>query len=83
MPLVSVLDCASNSVPRVSLQVQMQPQWQAQEPSNEDIKVRNPIVLERQKGCKRVFWVFFPQPKLGFTQSPLIKIGMAKVVSVQ
>uniref|UniRef100_A0A8C5T807 TNF receptor superfamily member 21 n=1 Tax=Malurus cyaneus samueli TaxID=2593467 RepID=A0A8C5T807_9PASS len=33
--------------------VQMQPQWQAPEPGNEDVKVRNPMALERQKGCKR------------------------------
>lgn len=41
------------------LQVQMQPQWQAPEPSNEDVKVRNPMALERQKGCKWVFVDFF------------------------
>lgn len=63
MPLVSVLDYASNSVPHHFLQAQMQPQWQAQEPSNEDVKVRNPMALERQKGLQERFFVvvfFFP-----------------------
>lgn len=62
----------------------MQPQWQVQEPSNEAVKVRNPVALERQKGCKRVFCGFFSQPEFGFTQSPpFTKIGMAKMVSRQ
>lgn len=87
MPLVSVLDYASNSGPHHFLQAQMQPQWQAQEPSNEDVKVRNPMALERQKGLQEGFFVvvfFFSQPELGFTQSlPFIKIGMAGMVSMQ
>lgn len=44
----------------------MQPQWQAQESSNEDVKVRNPIALERQKGCKRVFFGCFSLARAWF-----------------
>lgn len=36
----------------------MQPQWQAQDPCNDDGKVRNAVALGRQKGCGGV-WGFF------------------------
>lgn len=64
----------------LSVQVQMQPQWQAQDPCNDDGKVRNVVALERQKNFRGDFCFF--QPELGFARAPpFLKIGMAKVVS--
>ena len=62
----------------LSAQVQVQPQWQAQDPCNGNGKVRNVVASERRKGFTGLVWglvvgffFFFPRAELGFARAPL------------
>lgn len=49
----------------LSVQVQMQPQWQMQDCSNGGGKVRNTVALEGQKYCRGFFHFFFFPARAG------------------
>lgn len=65
----------------LSVQVQMQPQWQMQDCSNDDGKVRNTVALEGQKYCRGFLFYFFSSPSRSKAAVVSLEIGIAALVS--
>eukprot|EP00075_Anas_platyrhynchos_P021902 XP_027311155.1 tumor necrosis factor receptor superfamily member 21 isoform X2 [Anas platyrhynchos] len=61
--------------------VQMQPQWQMQDCSNDDGKVRNTVALEGQKYCRGFLFYFFSSPSRSKAAVVSLEIGIAALVS--